>query len=130
MYAKYVEELHVYQRALQLADEVSAILTLPVFQGDPQLRGQLRRSSAAVPALIAEGFAQSTDRFFAQLLYRSRGESSETRTHLRVALGRGYLTSKELNALCERYNEVEKMLTGLIRHLERENRRQRSERSR
>jgi four helix bundle protein len=122
MCAKCVEELQVYQKALDAADAVSAILKRPCFQKDPKLRDQLADSSDAVPSLIADGFPQSTDRYLAQFLYRSRGESSETRTHLRVATGRGYISEKELIALCDRYNEIEKMLTGFIRHLEREDR--------
>jgi four helix bundle protein len=125
MCAKCVEELQVYQKALAAADAVSAILKRPCFQRDHKLREQLADSSDAVPSLIADGFPQSTDRFFAQFLYRARGESSETRTHLRVARGRDYIAEAELTALSDRYNEIEKMLTGLIRHLEKENRRHR-----
>jgi hypothetical protein len=36
-----------------------------------------------------------------------------------------YITETELTELCDRYKEVEKMLTGLIRYLEKENRRHR-----
>jgi len=125
MCAKCVEELQVYQKALVAADAVSAILKRPSFQRDHKLREQLAASSSAVPALMAEGFPQSTDRFFAQLLYRSRSESCETRTHLRVAKGRDYITERDQMELCDRYNEIERMLTGLIRHLEKENRRHR-----
>ncbi len=125
MCAKCVEELKVYQKALDAADAVSAILKRPCFQRDFKLREQLADSSDAVPSLIADGFPQSTDRFFAQMLYRSRGESAETRTHLRVAKGREYVTESEMKELCDRYNEIEKMLTGLIRHLEKEDRRHR-----
>lgn len=125
MGAKCVEELQVYQKAITAADAVSALLKRVDFRTDPKLRDQLADSSDAVPSLIADGFPQSTDRFFAQFLYRAKGESCETRTHLRVAWGRQYVTDAELAELCDRYNEVEKMLTGLIRHLERENRRHR-----
>jgi four helix bundle protein len=87
---------------------------------------ELGASSAGVAALIAEGFALSTDRHFAAFLYRSRGESKETRTHLTVAAGRGgYTTAEELESLCLRYHEIERMETGLIHHLEREDRRHR-----
>jgi len=72
--------------------------------------------------MIAEGFSLGTDRHFAQFLYRSRSESGETRAHLRIANARGYLTERELNDLLGRYNEIEKMLTGLIRYLQREDR--------
>jgi four helix bundle protein len=108
MCAKCVEELQVYQKALDAADAVSAILKRPSLQRDQKLREQLAASSGAVHALIADGFPQSTDRFFAQLLYRSKGESCETRTHLRVAKGRDYITEAELTGLCDRYNEIER----------------------
>jgi four helix bundle protein len=75
--------------------------------------------------LIAEGCALNTDRQFAHFLYRSRSESSETRTNLTIARGRRGLTSSALENLVGRYNEIERMLTGLIRDLERENRQHR-----
>jgi hypothetical protein len=55
------------------------------------------------------------------------GQGGEQRddTHLRVAKGRDYITEEELTQFWGRYNEIEKMLTGLIRHLEKENRRHR-----
>jgi four helix bundle protein len=90
---------------------------------DFRLCGQLGCSSERVASLIAEGFSQSTDRHFAEYLYRSRGSSSETRTQLRVATGRGYLTEDEREKVSDRYEEIEKMLTGLIKHLHREDRR-------
>lgn len=119
---KCAEELHVFQRALELAREVSSILTRSCFRQSPRLKDQLGNSSAAVAALIAEGFSLGTDRHFAQFLYRSRSESGETRAHLRIANARGCVTQRELEDLLARYNEVEKMLTGLIRYLQREDR--------
>jgi len=119
---KRAEELHVFQRALELAREISTILNRQSFRQTPRLGDQIGSSSAAVAALIAEGFALSTDRHFAQLLYRARAESSETRANLTIANARGYMTSSELEDLLDRYNEVEKMLTGLIRRLQREDR--------
>ena len=122
MKAKCVEELLIYQKALAAAHEVSAILKRPCFQRDPRLHDQLSASSDAVPSLMSEGFGQSTDRQFAQLLYKSRSESKETRTHLTVAKGRDYVSEGELQDFCARYNEIEKMTTGFIRHLQREDR--------
>ena len=122
MKAKCVEELQIYQKALVLAHKISAILKRPCFQRDPRLRDQLSASSDAVASLISEGFGQSTDRQFAQSLYKSRSESKETRTHLTVARGRDYVSDEELKDFYEGYNEVEKMTTGFIRHLQREDR--------
>jgi four helix bundle protein len=122
MKAKCVEELQMYQKALLMAHKVSAILKRPCFQRDPRLHDQLSASSDAVPSLMSEGFRQSTDRQFAQSLYKSRSESKETRTHLTVARGREYISDQELADFCDGYNEIERMTTGFIRHLQREDR--------
>jgi four helix bundle protein len=75
-----------------------------------------------VPALIAEGFEQKSDRHFAHYLYIARGSASETRTHLLVAVGRQYLSAKEIETVVDDYSEICRMLTGLIQHLEDEDR--------
>ena len=67
MAAKCVEELLVYQKALAAADEISARLRRPGFEKDIRLRSQLGASPERVASLIAEGFAQKTNRHFAQL---------------------------------------------------------------
>jgi four helix bundle protein len=122
MKAACVEELRFYQKALAAADKVSAILKRPCFERDSRLFDQLSASSDAVASLISEGFGQSTDRQFAQCLYKSRSESKETRTHLTIAKGRGYIEPSELVALCRDYDEIEKMETSFIRQLQREDR--------
>ena len=75
--------------------------------------------------MISEGFEQSTDRHFAQYLYRSRGAGRETRTQLVVALDRRHIDETERIRITAQYEEVAKMLTGLIRHLETEDRKHR-----
>jgi len=122
MKAVCVEDLVVYQKAVAAAAEVAKILKRPCFQQDRRLFDQLSASTDAVPSLISEGFGQSTDRQFAQCLYKSKSESKETRTHLTVAKGRDYISEKEQTDLCSRYHEIERMTTGLIRHLQREDR--------
>lgn len=93
MGAKCVEESQVYQKALDAAVAVSALLESDGLRTDPRLRSQLGASSERVASLIAEGFGQKTDRHFARL--------------------------------SDRYNEIERMLTGLIKHLVREDRQHR-----
>ena len=123
--AKSLEELQVYQKALAAAVEVSALIRRPSFRRDPRLRDQLGGSSESVPSLIAEGFEQSTDRHFAEYCYRSRGSSRETRTHLVVARARSHITESERARVSDLYEEIAKMLSGLIAHLRFEDRKQR-----
>lgn len=87
---------------------------------DLRLREQLASSSERVASAISEGFEQSTDRFFAQYCYRAKGSASELRGQLRIARRRGHITEAERCRLDALYEEVAKMLSGMIRHLERD----------
>jgi len=123
--AKSVEELLVYRKAVEAAGDVSAIIQRESFKRDPRLRDQLGSSSERVASLISEGFEQSTDRHFAQYCYRSRGSSRETRTQLVIAVQRNHITEAERIRVSDKFEEVAKMLTGLIGHLETEDRKHR-----
>jgi four helix bundle protein len=125
MHAQNLEELHVFQRSLDAADAISALLKRPGFPRDLGLRDQLSESSSSIPSHIGEGFGQKTDRHFAHYLYIARGSCNEVRAHLSVAKGRGYITASECTELCARYVVIGKQLTKLARHLRCENRTQR-----
>jgi four helix bundle protein len=84
---------------------------------DCELRAQLGSASGAVPANIAEGFGQQSDRQFARYLFIARGSSQEVRAHLTVAHSRKCIDEEELNEFTRKYEEIAKMLTGLIKHL-------------
>jgi four helix bundle protein len=126
MKIRKVEDLLVYQKALAAAEAVSALLRTYGFSKDFDLRDQLASASSRVPALIAEGFEQKTDRHFAHYLYLARGSASETETHLRVALARRYVPAPDVPRLGGDYDEICRMLSGLIDHLENEDRPNRS----
>jgi len=122
MRAKTLEELQVYQRSLDAATAISAILAKPAVRRDSELRDQLDRSAGRVPPLISEGFGQQTDRHFASYLFRARGSCNEVRTHLTIARNKRYIDATECSEHCERYVVIGKMLTRLIQHLRKENR--------
>jgi len=123
--AKSVEEFLVYQKAMDAAADVSAILRRDSFRRDPRLRDQMGSSSERVASLISEGFEQSTDRHFAQYCYRSRGSTRELRTQLVIARDRRHIVESERLQISAKYEEIAKMLTGLIGHLEAEDRKHR-----
>ena len=128
MKAKNLSDVVVYQKAVQAADEISAILKRPAFRKDFDLKDQISRSSGRVAALIAEGFGQITDRQTADYYGRARGSAYETLTHLRTARGREHITAEELQQTGNKYVEITKMLTPWINYLQRSNWRQRGQR--
>ncbi len=118
--AKKLEELLVYQKAVQAGDAISALLKLPGFRNEWKLTGQLGDAADSVQSNIAEGFGRS-NRQFMQFLDYARGSANEVRAHLATAGGRGCITSKSQRVMDERYEVIGKMLTRLIQYLRRRN---------
>jgi len=116
--AKNLDDVVVSKEALDAEDEVSAILERPIFSKDLNTKGQLDRSSSRVAPLIAEGFGQLTDRHLATYLARARGSASETRTHLRKAHRKKFISTEEHDAISAKYTTIGKRLTRWIHYLE------------
>jgi four helix bundle protein len=125
MLARTLDELLVYRKSLDACAAISAILQSSKVRVDRELWEQLGSASGAVPANIAEGFGQQTDRQFAKYLFIARGSSHEVRAHLAVAHGRRYLNEADLTDLSGKYEEIARMLTGLIKYLRASDRKHR-----
>jgi four helix bundle protein len=125
MIAKTLEELQVYQRSRELGAAVTAILERAAFQKDHDLRDQIRRAADSVVSNIAEGFAEPTDRAFAQYLFHAKASNSELRARLKLACDRRYLSEADIRVCDNLADQVAAMSTGLIKHLVRSNRRNR-----
>jgi four helix bundle protein len=123
--AKTLEELQVYVKAVAAAGAISGITERHHFGDDRKLRDQIRACADGIPAQIAEGFGQKTDKHFSHFLAIARGECNEVRTHLEAALRRNRITPTEHADLCEQYVVIGKMITNLMKHLDKDQRTQR-----
>jgi four helix bundle protein len=112
-----LEDLRVYQEALEAADAVSAILDRDSFSRDLRFRGRLAEASERVAACIGEGFGPQTDRRVAQLLGTARRSCSDVRVQLAIARGRSYITDAECACAGARYERIGKLLTRLLQEL-------------
>jgi len=119
MRAKKLEDLLVYQKALDGVVEVSALLKKPSLGKDFDLRDQLSESSGRIPGHIAEGYGQITDRHFAKYLGIARGSAKKTRGHLAVAHTKDYISKEDLVRVSGLYEDLGAMLTSFIEYLRR-----------
>lgn len=78
------------------------------------LVSQLRRSATSVPANIVEGQSRNTTKEYLQFLCNARGSLEETRYHLLLSRDLNYLSPPGYEDLEVKYEEVSKMLNGLI----------------
>jgi four helix bundle protein len=120
-----LQDLEVFREALDAADRISAAVRRPELARDYKLATQLSTASASVPAQIAEGYGQGTDRHFAHYLTVARGGCNEVQSHLAVAFGRKLLSRTEWTELSTTYDRLGRRITRLTQHLRREDRRER-----
>lgn len=84
------------------------------------LRSQLIRAAMSIPANIAEGREQKTERGFANFLRHALASATELENHYLIASGIGVISRARCDGAIRQTIEVKKMLHGLINTLERE----------
>lgn len=115
-------DLRVYQLAFKLAMEI-----FHLSKSFPQaerfsLTDQIRRSSRSVAANIAEGYRKKQyPKMFVSKLADADGEATETQVWIDFAGNCDYLSPTHQAQLKSGYEEIGRMLGGMIAHPERFN---------
>ena len=115
--AKKLEELPVYQRAVEFCAAITAILGRPALRRDRQLHKQIDTANDSITANMEEGFEQSTGRFFANYLFVAKGSLAEVLGRLKTARRKGYISQEELDGHLQTGEKLGKMVGGFIRYL-------------
>ena len=111
---KDYKDLLVWQKSMDLVDEVYYLINLLPADEKFCLSDQIRRSAVSIPSNIAEGQSRFSQNEFKRFLSIARGSVSELETQILVSVRQNYFTEeKAKNALllCE---DVRKMLTKLM----------------
>ena len=111
------KELKVWQKSHQMVVKVYHMTRK--FPQDERfgLIAQLRRSSASIPANIAEGCGRGSVRDFSRFLSIAAGSASETEYHFLLAYELNYLEKKDYMILDQQINEIKRMLNAFIQKL-------------
>ena len=80
------------------------------------LTSQIRRAAVSVPSNIAEGASRRSKKEFTQFLYVAKGSLNELDTQLELAHRLGYFPVLQWEAIDENMVDIDKMISGLIRH--------------
>src|SRR5438445_10052838 len=113
-------DLKVYQMAFDLAMEIFEESKNFPIEEKYSLTDQIRRASRSVAANIAEGYRKKQyPKMFVSKMADADGEATETQVWLDFARDCGYLSSERQATLTARYEEVGRMLGGMINNPER-----------
>jgi len=111
------KKLEAWKQSMDLVVEIyKATEQLPK-QEIYGLTNQVRRAAVSIPCNIAEGAARQTKKEFTNFLHIAQGSLSELDTQIEIASRLGYLDVECRTSLDEKMEPVDKMITGLIRHL-------------
>jgi len=119
--ASAFEDLEVFKRAYRVSLDVHrASLRFPAVE-QRALADQVRRASKSICANVAEGFARqgSSPADFRRFVMMALGSSDEMRVWARYCLDLGYIDEGTWWIWRDEYQEISKMLQGLLRSLER-----------
>ena len=113
-------DLKVYQLSYRLAMEIFHLSKRFPREEIYSLTDQIRRSSRSVAANLAEGFRKRRyPNVLLNKLTDCDAESAETQVWLDFAFDCGYLAKEKYTELIEGYEEVGRMLGGMMAHPEK-----------
>lgn len=110
---KSYEDLVVWQKAVNLANDIYRVTKKFPKEEMYGLQIQMRRCAVSVSSNIAEGCGRNSYGEFIQFLGIASGSLAELHTQLLIALNAAYIAQSDLDALLLQIKEIGRMINGL-----------------
>ena len=114
---QHFSELLVWQKAMDLTDEIYRVTKLLPREEIYGLAGQMRRAAVSIPSNIAEGQGRMSDRECRQFFSVAQGSNAELETQLLICIRQNYLTQEDADPALSLCRELGKMLTAFLLRL-------------
>lgn len=118
---KDYKDLLVWQKSMDLVDEIYKLISLLPESEKYALSSQMRRAAVSVPSNIAEGNARFSEKDFKHFLQIAKGSLYELDTQLMICERQRYLSSEQVKQVMLLTDEIIKMLSKIIVRLEASN---------
>ena len=117
MSIKDYKELNVWQKGIEIVDQIYSITENFPQKESYGLSSQMNRAAISVPSNIAEGFARGHTAEYKRFLRIALGSCAELDTQLIIAARRKYITEFAAVGIRETLNHQSRMLMNLIKNL-------------
>ena len=114
---KSYKDLIVWQRSIDFVTEIYELTKMLPTDEKFGLVSQMRRSGVSVPSNLAEGHARIGKNEFKHFVSISLGSLAELETQILICQNLNYFTKIISDDLLENTNEINKMLHGLYKSL-------------
>lgn len=119
MKVKNYQELIVWQKAMDLVEDVYKASRDFPREEVYALTSQIRRAAVSIPSNIAEGQGRRTTADFLRHLSIAYGSLREVETQILIAQRLKYIVKGKVENVLSRAGEVGRLLNGLMASLER-----------
>ena len=116
---KSFKDLKVWRKSYELCLKLYEFTSTFPNEDRFGLASQIRRAVVSIPSNIAEGYGIKTTADYIRMLYIAYGSICELETQILLSGDLGLIDIKELGFALQNIAEVERMLMGLIKALER-----------
>ena len=117
MRGKNHRELQVWQKAMQVTEDVYKVVKLLPKEETYALSDQMRRAAVSIPSNIAEGNARGTNKETIHFLYIAQGSRAEVETQMELCFRIGYIDEETMDDVIVQLQEIGRMISGLIKSL-------------
>lgn len=119
MAAKNYRDLIVWQKAMDLTEEVYRLSKFLPKEELYSLTDQMRRAAVSISSNIAEGQGRGSIKSFIHFLSIARGSKAELETQLLLCVRLGYLKSEQVEPALGLCDEIGRMIFVLTGNLEK-----------
>lgn len=111
------KDLIIWQKSMDLVVKIYDIASKLPSEEKFGLLSQMRRAVISIPSNIAEGNNRGTRKDYRSFLIHSLGSCAELETQIEICIRLGYLEETEVKEILGVINELQKMLSVIIRKL-------------
>ena len=111
------KDLTVWQKSMDLTEEIYRLVKKLPKEETYALSDQMRRAVVSIPSNIAEGQGRESGNEFRNFLSFANGSLSELETQLLICVRLGYLSDADIKTALSLSNEIDRMLSALILRL-------------
>ena len=111
------KDLTVWQKSMDLTEEIYRLVKKLPKEETYALSDQMRRAAVSIPSNIAEGQGRGSGNEFRNFLSIANGSLSELETQLLICVRLGYLSDADIKTALSLSNEIDRMLSALILRL-------------
>ena len=110
-------DLIVWQKSMDLVDEIYKIIKLLPPEERFALSDQMRRAVISIPSNIAEGYERKSPKEYHQFLSIARSSRAELETQIYICIRQNYITFDDADKAFGLCNEIGRILNTLISKL-------------